>query len=58
MTSKRFIVSWEEDDKEFTSYRAAFSFYMKLREEIGFEWCYVLDNEKGQYLICENCYAK
>jgi hypothetical protein len=54
----RYLVSWEADQKEFASYRSAFNFYMKLREGIGFEWLYVLDQKTGKYLICENCYAK
>ena len=56
--TKRFEVNWDEDVKEFTTYRAAFNFYMKLREGKGFRWLYVYDNKKGEYLICENCYAK
>lgn len=55
---KRFIVSWEQDEKEFRSYQSAFNFYMNLREGKGFEWLYILDNQKGEYLVCENCYAK
>ena len=55
---KRFVVNWEEDMKEFNSYAAAFNFYMKLREGIGFQWLYIYDNKKSEYLVCENCYAK
>ena len=30
---------------------------MKLREGKGFEWLYVFDQLKNEYLILENCYA-
>ena len=53
---KRFEVSWEEDTKEFVTYKSAFNFYMKIRDNA--KWLFVLDNEKGEYLICENCFAK
>lgn len=56
--TKRFEVNWDEDDKEFTTYRSAFNFYMRLREGKGFNWLYVYDNKKGEYLVCENCRAK
>lgn len=55
---ERYLVSWEAGEKYFASYRSAFNFYMKLREEIGYEWIYVYDNLKNEYLICENCAAK
>ena len=55
---KRYIVSWEQDTKEFTSYKGAFNFYMKLREGIGFNWLYVFDTKTNKYLICENCFAE
>ena len=56
--TKRFEVNWDEDDKEFTTYRSAFNFYMSLREGKGFNWLYIYDNKKGEYLVCENCRAK
>ena len=53
----RYEVSWEEDSKSFNTYAGAFNFYMKLRESIGFEWLYIFDTQKNEYLVCENCRA-
>ena len=54
---ERYEVDWEDGNKYFATYKGAFNFYMKLREGKGFEWLYVFDQLKNEYLITENCYA-
>lgn len=46
-------INTEKVCKTFKSYKTAFNYYMKIRDDA--EWLYVFDETKQQYLICENC---
>ena len=52
----RYEVSSHSYCEEFDTYLAAFIFYMKIRDTEP--WVYVFDNQKQEYLICENCRAE
>lgn len=52
----RFTVDSNLGNKDFKTYKAAFDFYMSIRDDAS--WLYVYDNSNCEYLICENCSAK
>lgn len=50
---KRYEVSSYSYYREFDTYRGAFNFYMKIRDDEP--WVYVFDRYEQKYLIKENC---
>jgi hypothetical protein len=50
---RRYEVSSYSYCKEFSTYKGAFNFYMKIRDTEP--WLSVFDRQKQEYLIKENC---